>query len=100
RWQHYHQPTDTPDRLNYDKMERIKNYLLALTRSLSETSLAVSPGRPGREEDTTLFELALIGEALGKTGLQLLASAVGLTHLQTSAHLDILANRLQSYFEL
>jgi hypothetical protein len=100
RWQHYHQPSDTPDRLNYDKMERTKNYLLALTRTLSETALALSVGRPGREEDTHLFEIALLGEALGEKGLQLLMSAVGLTHIQTSAHLDLLASRLQSYFEM
>jgi len=30
RWQHYHQVTDTPDRLNYDKMARICEYLVRL----------------------------------------------------------------------
>lgn len=100
RWAHYHQPSDTPDRLNYDKMALIRDYLIGLTEALDQTTLLPIGGRPGREEDTTAFEIGLIQEALGETGVRFLLSAVGLPRLETSEHLDTLAARLQSYFEL
>lgn len=100
RWEHYHQPSDTPEKLNYDKMGRIADYLIALAGSLSETTLATTSGRPGRVEDTTEFELTLLREALGETGFRALMSAVQLPRLETAADLDSLATRLQSYFEL
>ena len=28
RWEHYHQPSDTPDRLNYEKMEHVASLFL------------------------------------------------------------------------
>jgi len=100
RWAHYHQPTDTPDRLNYDKMARVRDYLVHLIRTLCDTSLLPVGGRPGREHDTTEFEIGLLREALGGQGMALLQAAVGLPELRTSGHLDLLALRLQSLFEL
>ena len=38
RWQHYHQPTDTPDRLDYAKMGRIRDYLVRLTEALAQSA--------------------------------------------------------------
>jgi hypothetical protein len=96
RWQHYHQPSDTPDRLNYDKMERIKAYLIRLAEELTRIELPRGRG----EEDTTAFEIALLREALGEQAVRFLALAVGLTKLETSADLDALASRLQAYFNL
>ncbi len=98
RWAHYHEPTDTPDRLNYAKMERIRDYLVRLVEGLARADLPTD-GAP-REDDTTAFEVDLLREALGEPGVRHLAAAVGLPRLQTSADLDALADRLQSYFDL
>jgi hypothetical protein len=95
RWPHYHQPSDTPDRLNYDKIGRISAYLIRVAEELARTELPSSRG----EQDTTAFEIALLREALGEQALQFLALAVGLAKLESSADLDALASRLQSYFE-
>jgi hypothetical protein len=100
RWAHYHQPTDTPDRLNYDKMGRIRDYLIRLIEGVSESALMPASGRPVREQDTTAFEIALLHEALGEKGVRLLMAAVGLSRLESSGDLDVLASRLQSYFDL
>jgi Peptidase family M28 len=98
RWAHYHQPTDTPDRLSYDKMDRIGECLINLARDLAATDLP----REGRihEEDTTAFELELLHDAVGDAGMRALALAVGLMQLKTAGDLDALASRLQGYFEL
>jgi Iap family predicted aminopeptidase len=95
RWEHYHRPTDTPDRLNYEKMARIRGYLIRLTEALAGTELP-----PAGMHDTTAFEVQLLRESLGETGSQLLAAAVGLGGLRTSADLDALAERVQSYFAI
>ncbi len=34
-WEHYHRPTDTPDRLSYDKMTKVARLLSCLARSSS-----------------------------------------------------------------
>jgi hypothetical protein len=94
RWPHYHQPTDTPDRLNYSKMERIRDYLLAVAQELAECALA-----PAAEVDTTPLEIALVKEALGP-GWSVLLSAVGIPRLETRQDIDMLASRLQAYFRL
>ncbi len=99
RWRHYHTPEDTPEKLNYEKMGRIREYLIGLAGQLGSTAL-LPLDRPGREQDTTAFEIGLIQEALGEPGLRFLLAAVGMARLETSAHLDALAARLQGYFEL
>jgi hypothetical protein len=38
-WEHYHMPTDTPEKLSMSKMEAVANYLITLTESLSTSSL-------------------------------------------------------------
>ena len=96
RWPHYHQASDTPDRLNYEKLGRIGAYLVNLAERLARTELP----REDREVDTTAFEIALLRESLGEQAVRSLALAVGLAKLETSADLDALASRLQSYFDL
>jgi Peptidase family M28 len=39
RWPHYHLPSDTPDRLNYDKMERITRQVLGFAHTLDSAEL-------------------------------------------------------------
>ena len=36
RWKHYHQPSDTPARLNYVKMARISHLLVDMTVKLAD----------------------------------------------------------------
>lgn len=39
RWEHYHMPTDTPDKLSIGKIEAVANYVVMLTESLCKSSL-------------------------------------------------------------
>lgn len=39
-WEHYHERTDTADRLNYNKMAAVSQFLDCLTEQISESSLA------------------------------------------------------------
>ena len=65
RWRHYHQRTDTPDRLNYAKMAAIVELTEALVRRTDAATLA----GPFGAGDTLALELAAIrrhfGAALG-----------------------------------
>lgn len=98
RWEHYHQPSDTPDRLNYAKMALIRDYVLALLAALDGKPLGLPGGRPVPEHDTTEFEVELIRSVLGEKGLPVLMRMLGIARLETSADLDVLASRLQGYF--
>jgi len=63
-WEHYHMPTDTPDRLNYAKMTAITHYVVAL---LSGQDLALLANRTGaaRIHDTVALECRFLRDALG-----------------------------------
>src|SRR5262249_4595558 len=74
RWQHYHMPTDTPDRLDYPKMAQIRDYLVRVADALARAELP-SEGPHPREHDTTAFELSLLNDALGEAGASYLAMA-------------------------
>lgn len=43
RWQHYHQPTDTPERLDYPKLVSTVDYLAGLVQLLRERPEAPAP---------------------------------------------------------
>src|SRR5262249_51118149 len=94
RWQHYHAITDTPDRLNYRKMERVHNFLLCVIEALAATDLG-----PAQETDTTDLEITLLKKAFGP-GLDFLLELIGLPVLATRQDLDALAFRLQDLFHL
>ena len=53
RWEHYHADTDTPDKLNYEKIVGITRYLSELTEKVSTASL----DGPFEGRDTTETEL-------------------------------------------
>ena len=42
-WEHYHEPTDTPDRLNYEKMSHIAKYSEAVCRAVAGAQLPETP---------------------------------------------------------
>jgi hypothetical protein len=57
RWQHYHMPTDTPDKLNYDKMSAFANHLTDAV-----VALADRPDKPkyvsdGYDDEATIASL-------------------------------------------
>lgn len=62
RWQHYHMPTDTPDRLNYDKMAAIAELVELLIRRVDRANLR----GPFCGGDTLALELAGIERNFGK----------------------------------
>ncbi len=65
RWEHYHQPTDTPDRLDYPKMTATAHWLRDLTLAAAnrpEPEVAFHPD--GRDDATTLRTLIEMGRAL------------------------------------
>lgn len=39
QWEHYHMPTDTPEKLDYEKMERMATYLAGVVEKVSSTRL-------------------------------------------------------------
>jgi hypothetical protein len=97
QWAHYHQPTDTPDRLNYVKMTRICEFLVALVGSLAEEDLPRPNESAGVEADTTALEIKLLHEAFG-SALALVQQAIGLPRIETRGDLDTLARRVQRFF--
>jgi len=88
RWEHYHQPTDTPDRLNYRKMERIRQYLLRLLRGLDAADLS-GPGGG----DTTELEIESLRKAVGVSG-SVTAQTLGIRLPRTREDLDDLIGKL------
>ena len=70
RWEHYHEITDTPDRLNYARLERTVAYMVNLIAAIEENL-----GAANWERDTTDYELAtlrrLAGPFLDQVGLKL-----------------------------
>ncbi|MDB4719273.1 M28 family peptidase [Akkermansiaceae bacterium] len=40
RWEHYHQPSDTPEKLNYQKMGAITEYCIRVCRAAAQTSFS------------------------------------------------------------
>lgn len=84
QWQHYHMPTDTPEKLNYHKMAAITAWLADVTVAVAGASLR----GPFEGYDTTATEIecfrAIGGPLLQQLGLD----------LRTRADLDILVPRL------
>ncbi len=91
RWEHYHEPTDTPDKLNYDKMARILEYLVHVVRVMCDRELTVST-----PTDTVELEIKLLERAIGRLGMPLLKKALGLRKFETREDLDQFAGALLS----
>ncbi len=69
-WEHYHRPSDTPERLDYGKMAAIAHALEALTRDVARREL----DGPWEGYDTTPTDLRTMRASLGG-----LASRLGMT---------------------
>lgn len=65
RWQHYHRPTDTPDRLDLAKIDATVDYLAALARRLrARTDGPVRLRRGNRDDAATLATLRSLANHL------------------------------------
>lgn len=88
-WPHYHRGSDTPEKLNYRKMEGITRYILSLIRGISDQDMS------GEFEgyDSTCIELKYIEEVLtpvlSQHGMALNAKSRG--------DIDDLASMMMSY---
>ena len=90
RWEHYHQRSDTPEKLAYGKMAAIATFLAAVAQRCAAQDFPKAG-----EHDTTQFEVTLLKEAFGKF-LPFALPLVGLKQLETRADLDAVAARLMS----
>lgn len=93
-WEHYHMPTDTPDRLNYDKMAAITHYVLALLSGQDRAPLAGRTGKP-RIHETLALESSFIRDALGNLSQPILNIA-GIEDLRTRKDMDRFVRSLLS----
>ena len=107
-WEHYHQPTDTPDRLNYAKIGRIRDLLVDLVRRLDrrDGNVPVPAGYdvdptacPDEIDDHTVgLEIELLNKALGPALSAMLGQFA--LRLQTRADLDRLVAMFIELFDL
>ena len=61
RWEHYHQESDTPEHLNYDKMEKVGRYLSKMIKHLDQVEIDLSAS----QSDPVEMELQLLKRAIG-----------------------------------
>ena len=90
RWEHYHAPSDTPERLDWRKTAAVADLVEALARDVAERSLS----GPWEGYDTTPTDLATMRAALGS-----LRARLGLP-LETRADIDRVAATLLQRFAL
>ena len=67
RWKHYHEVTDTPDKLNYEKVNYIRDYVMTLIHRTSTTSLSSRSKEPFPEDDTLQTELYFLRKNIQPT---------------------------------
>ena len=91
-WEHYHQPTDTPDRLNYRKMAAIKEYAEGVCRAAAGSELPEFP----ETVDPIAFEASTWNTALGPLTTPL-ASFLGVENFETRENVGTAAHTLQQF---
>ncbi len=91
-WEHYHQPTDTPDRLNYRKMAAIKEYAEGVCRAAAGHELPEFP----EAVDPIAFEASTWNTALGPLSAPL-ASFLGIDNFETRENVGLAAQALQQF---
>ena len=90
-WEHYHQETDTPDRLNYQKMANIAQFSEMICQAAAHTSLASD----APESDPVEFEASTWQTALGSL-CEPVAGLLGVPDFNTRSHIAKAARALQS----
>jgi hypothetical protein len=91
RWEHYHRPTDTPERLNFHKMARTTGFIGALLENLAALPLA----QGAAATDTLGLESAFLHDSLGPL-LPLALRWAGVAGLGSRQEMDKLVARLMS----
>ena len=91
-WEHYHQPTDTPDRLNYRKMAAIKEYAEGVCRAAAGSELPEFP----EAVDPIAFEASTWNTALGPLTTPL-ASFLGVENFEARENVGTAAHTLQQF---
>ncbi len=91
-WEHYHMPTDTPEKLSIGKIEAVVNYVVTLTESLCKSSLD-GPFLGNETLDTEIYFLKKnIMPTLRSLGISL--------PLNSRTDIDRLVTLLMSQFSL
>lgn len=90
RWRHYHEKTDTIEKLNFAKMARMTHYLVAVAEAVAYQTLEPHDAGP---VDTTEFEIRRIKRACG-VALPHVLKLFGVDRLETRADISALASRL------
>ena len=91
RWEHYHMPTDTPEKLNYEKMGAIADYLVNLVQSCASAQfLESSPGY-----DPTPTELEYMNSVFSDLFLQF-----GIPGLKSREDIDRVVRMMTGTFGL
>jgi hypothetical protein len=91
RWPHYHMPSDTPDRLNYEKMARITRQVLGFAAALDTVELP----QVGHEQfsETLDLEISRMRLAFGPSWDPIL-NGCGLDAVSTRGQMDRLVAAL------
>ncbi|MEY3394288.1 MAG: hypothetical protein RL346_524 [Verrucomicrobiota bacterium] len=90
-WEHYHQPTDTPERLNYDKMAAIATYAESVCRKVAGAKLKDHLDH----EDPIAFEAKTWEKALGLF-CKPVAMILGVPNFKTRHHIMRAAGAMRS----
>lgn len=91
RWEHYHEPTDTPDRLNYDKMAWLTELSSALLRKIDEAPMH----EEATHEDTADFEGRTFQRTLGEA-YPFACRWFGVDAIEQRRDVDLVASKLLS----
>lgn len=92
RWQHYHKYTDTVDKLNFEKISLICEFLVGLSSELAEKEVLKS----NTDVDTVKLEIESIEKALGVNYKNLLNS-IGVGTLRERKDMDRFAYVLRGF---
>jgi hypothetical protein len=90
-WEHYHQRTDTPDRLNYNKMAAIANYAESVCCKVAGAKLKDFINH----DDPIEFEAKTWEKALGML-YKPVAMILGVPNFKTRKHIEKAAYAMQS----
>ena len=82
RWEHYHRVSDTPEKLNYDKMARITRLSSDILDRVANDSLSGS----SNDDHTLEFEIKKLTEAMG-LAMPLVKQHLGISELNSRAEL-------------
>lgn len=96
RWEHYHKITDTPDRLNYQKMTAVMHYLIDLSTRLDGGTSSTQLVGPFDGPEPTGTELYFL-----RKHIQPAMSSLGLDmELNSRANIDLLIGIMTRQFGL